>query len=138
MPEPSPVQATAEAIEGEEREMTEKEKEIARLRAAEKFMKKDTGNAMCRTCGYKYKWEEGAPGLPKRTPFELVPESWACPNCKSPKAFFDPEQIEIAGFEENQSYGLGTNTWTEAQKSNAIFGGLAAFFLLFIGGYALN
>ena len=49
-----------------------------------------------------------------------------------------PVQIEIAGFEDNQAYGLGTNTWTEAQKSNAIFGGLAAFFVLFMGGYALN
>merc|ERR1719424_1513235 len=129
---------TAAALEGEERELTEKEKEIARLRAAEKFMKKDTGDAVCRTCGYKYKWEEGAQGLPKKTPFELVPDSWACPNCKSPKAFFDPVQIEIAGFADNQSYGIGTNTWTESQKSTAIFGGLAAFFILFIGGYALN
>merc|ERR1719488_122461 len=89
---------TAVALQTEERELTEKEKEIARLRAAEKFMKKDTGDVTCQTCGYKYKWEDGAPGLPKRTPFELVPDSWACPNCKSPKAFFDPIQVEIAGF----------------------------------------
>merc|ERR1719271_1464360 len=86
--------------------------------------------ARCRTCSYVYKWEEGAPGLPKKTPFNIVPDSWACPTCKSPKAFFDPEQIEIAGFADNQAYGIGTNTWTEAQKSNAIFGGLAAFFIL--------
>ena len=33
--------------------MTEKEKEIARLRAAEKFIKKDTGDATCRTCNYQ-------------------------------------------------------------------------------------
>jgi len=130
---------TAEAIETEEREMTEREKEIAALRAAEKFMKKDTGDATCKTCSYKYKWEQGAaPQVPPKTPFELVPESFACPNCKSPKAFFEPDQIEIAGFADNQAYGFGTNTWTESQKSTAIFGGLAAFFLLFIGGYALN
>merc|ERR1719331_2756132 len=65
------------------------------------------------------------PMVPKKTPFDLVPDSFACPNCKSPKAFFTPEQIEIAGFADNQTYGFGTNTWTEAQKSNAIFGGLA-------------
>lgn len=118
--------------------MTEKEKEIAALRAAEKFMKKPTGNALCRTCGYKYKWEDGARGLPKKTPFELVPDSWTCPSCSSPKVFFDEEQYEIAGFEDNQNYGFGTNTWTEGQKSNAIFGGFALFFILFIGGYALN
>ena len=129
---------TAEAIEVEEREMTEKEKEIAALRAAEKFMMKDTGDAKCTTCGYTYRWEEGAPGLPKKTPWELVPESWACPKCKSPRAFFEPVQIEIAGFADNQAYGFGTNTWTEAQKSTAIFGGLAAFFALFIGGYAVR
>merc|ERR1711990_835427 len=101
-------------------------------------MKKDTGNAMCQTCNYVYKWEDGAPLVPKKTPWELVPDSFACPQCKSPKAFFDPEQIEIAGFADNQAYGFGTNTWTEGQKSNAIFGGLALGFLLLIGGYGLN
>mmetsp|Transcript_50412 Transcript_50412/g.131206 ORF Transcript_50412/g.131206 Transcript_50412/m.131206 type:complete len:192 (-) Transcript_50412:352-927(-) len=130
--------STSELIVEEEREMTDQEKEIARLRAAEKFIQKETGNAKCTTCNYIYKWEEGASGVPKKTPFELIPDSWACPNCKSPKAFFEPETIEIAGFADNQAYGLGTNTWTEAQKSNAIFGGLAAFFALFISGYALN
>ena len=129
---------TSEALVEEEREMTEREKEIARLKAAEVFMTKETGNAKCSTCGYKFNWEKGAPGLPPKTPFELVPDSWACPNCKSPKAFFEPETIEIAGFADNQNYGLGTNQWTEAQKSNAIFGGLGAFFLLFIAGYGLN
>ena len=49
----------------EERELTEKEKEIARLRAAEKFMKKDTGNAMCTVCSYTYKWEQGAALAPR-------------------------------------------------------------------------
>lgn len=125
--------------EEQERELSEREKEIMRLRAAEKFMKQDTGNAICRTCGYMYKWEDGVPGqTPPKTPWEFVPDSFPCPSCKSPKAFFDPEQIEIAGFADNQSYGFGTNTWTEDQKSNAIFGGLAAFFILFLGGYALN
>jgi rubredoxin len=125
-------------LEQEERELTDKEKEILRLKAAEKFIKQDTGNAVCRTCSYMYRMDEGAPGVPKRTPFELIPDAWACPNCKSPKAFFDPEQIEIAGFADNQAYGFGTNTWTEAQKSNAIFGGIAFFFALLLSGYALN
>jgi len=122
----------------EEEELTEQQKEIARLRAAEKFMKKDTGDAICRTCGYTYKMEMGDRVLPRNTPFELVPDSWVCPNCNSPKAFFDPVQVEIAGFADNQQYGFGTNTWTESQKSTAIFGGLGAFVLLFLAGYALN
>merc|ERR1712100_160717 len=84
-------ESTSEALAEEDRELTEKQKEIARLRAAEKFIQKETGNAKCRTCGYVYKWENGAPGLPKKPPFELAPDSWACPNCKSPKAFFDAE-----------------------------------------------
>jgi len=131
--------STKEAVEVEEQELTEKQKEIARLRAAETFMLKDTGDAVCQTCSYKYNWEAGVGGqVPAKTPFELVPESFVCPNCKSPKAFFNPIQIEIAGFADNQAYGLGTNTWTESQKSTAIFGGLAAFFALFLGGYALN
>jgi rubredoxin len=131
--------ATKEAIAGEEVELTERQKEIARLKAAETFMMKPTGNAKCQTCGYVYKWEEGAPGLPPgKTPFDYVPDSWSCPNCKSPKAFFEAEMYEIAGFADNQAYGFGTNTWTESQKSTAIYGGLGLFFLLFIGGYALN
>ena len=131
--------ATTEAMVGEERELTDKEKEIARLRAAEKFMMKDTGDAKCTTCNFVYNWENGVEGsVPKKTPFEYVPESFVCPKCKSPKAFFEPVQVEIAGFADNQAYGFGTNTWTEAQKSGAIFGGLAAFFALLLGGYALN
>merc|ERR1719331_713447 len=56
---------TAQALVVEERELTEREKEIARLRAAEKFMLKETGDAKCKVCNYKYKWEEGAmPQIP--------------------------------------------------------------------------
>ena len=130
---------TAQAIAVEEKELSEKEKEIARLKAAEKFMMRDTGDAKCTVCNYMYRWEEGAPPqLPKKTPWAYVPDSFTCPKCKSPKAFFEPDQIEIAGFADNQAYGFGTNTWTESQKSGAIFGGLAAFFALLLGGYALN
>merc|ERR1712151_32975 len=50
---------TAQALVEEERELTEREKEIARLRAAEKFMKKDTGDALCTACGYKYQMANG-------------------------------------------------------------------------------
>ncbi len=137
---PLPLESdTALAVVEEEVELTEKQKEIERLRAAEKFMKKPTGNAVCTTCGYKYDVAKGAPGAPVGTPFELLGESsWTCPNCKSPKAFFEPEMLTIAGFEDNQSYGFGTNTMTESGKSNLIFGGLAFAFVLLMSGYALN
>merc|ERR1711990_1242196 len=53
--------------------MGEQQKENARLRAAEKFMMRDTGNARCTVCPYTYSMEEGAPGTaPKNTPSELL------------------------------------------------------------------
>jgi hypothetical protein len=44
----------------------------------------------------------------------------------------------VAGFAENQKYGFGTNSMTEAQKSLLIYGALGFFFALFLAGYALN
>lgn len=44
----------------------------------------------------------------------------------------------IAGFEDNLSYGLGANNLTGGQKNLLIFGSLAAFFVLFLAGYALE
>uniref|UniRef100_A0A7S0LHQ1 Rubredoxin-like domain-containing protein n=1 Tax=Coccolithus braarudii TaxID=221442 RepID=A0A7S0LHQ1_9EUKA len=129
--------ATVQVLEEEEEEMTEQQKEIARLKAAEKFMKKDTGDAVCRTCGFRFKMETGDGLIPRNTPFQLLPDNYVCPSCKSPKAFFDPVQIEIAGFEDNQDYGFG-NAMTESQKSGLIFGGLGFAFALLMSGYALN
>lgn len=40
----------------------------------------------------------------------------------------------VAGFAENQQYGLGTNSMTGEQKSLLIYGALALFFILFLGG----
>ena len=68
-----------EALVEEERELTEREKEIARLRAAEKFMMKNTGDAICQTCSYKYQMAEGvqdrAYPIQRNTPFEIIPDS---------------------------------------------------------------
>ena len=50
---------------------------------------------------------------------------------------FESRQRQLAGFAENQGYGLGTNTMTSEQKSLLIFGSLAAFFFMFLLGYAL-
>ncbi len=44
----------------------------------------------------------------------------------------------VAGFAENQSYGLGTNSMTGEQKQLLIYGSLAAFFALFIAGYGMQ
>lgn len=44
----------------------------------------------------------------------------------------------IAGFEDNANYGFGANQMTGSQKNLLIFGSLAAFFVLFLAGYALE
>lgn len=115
--------------------------------------------------------------------FSDLPQSWSCPQCQSPKPYFESQMLTIAGetharttarththavarvqrraeraptrprrrprasalfpcvpsgFAENQAYGLGGNTLTEGQKSNVIFGGLFAGFLLLMSGYLLT
>ena len=106
--------------------MSEKDKEIARLRAAEKFMVKETGVFECRVCSYAY--EESEQG----TSFKDLPSSWRCPQCLSQKGLFTPRTTTIAGFQENQEYGFGTNTMTSEGKNGLIFGSLGAFFVLFL------
>jgi ribosomal protein S27AE len=52
----------------EEKELTAREKEIARLRAAEVFMQKETGDAVCGTCGYTYQMAKGENKSPHPQP----------------------------------------------------------------------
>ena len=61
-----------------------------------------------------------------------------CPVCGAPKDKFEASVKVVAGFAENQGYGLGTNGMTGEQKSLLIYGALAAFFGLFIAGYGLE
>ena len=112
--------------------LTEKEKEIRRLKAAEVFMVKETGSFECRVCGFLY--DETKEG----TGFKELPSSWRCPQCLSQKGMFTPKTSTIAGFAENQEYGFGTNSMTGGQKGNLIFGGLALGFVLFMSGYLLE
>ena len=67
-----------------------------------------------------------------------LPEDWSCPICGAPKTNFQTKAREIAGFAENQRYGLGTNSMTSGQKSLLIFGSLLAFFFLFLAGYFIQ
>lgn len=114
--------------------------EADRLRAAEKFMVIGTGEAECKSCGYTYTPANGDPEYPigKGTQFSQLPDDWNCPVCGAEKSMFESKQKEIAGFAENQGYGLGTNSMTGEQKSLLIFGSLAAFFALFLLGYTMN
>ena len=72
------------------------------------------------------------------TSFQELPSNWRCPVCRASKDSFDEQVEEIPGFAVNQGYGFGTNAWSSQQKNLAVFGGLAAFFVLFLSGYALN
>ena len=51
---------------------------------------------------------------------------------------FGPLFVTIAGFTDNRKYGLGGNSLTADQKGLLIFGGLFAFFGLFLAGYLLE
>lgn len=119
-------------------EESKKDTETSRLKKQEEFMKKPTGNAMCTNCVYEYKWEKGAKGIPPKTPFALTPNSFKCEKCGAPKEFFEPQMMTIAGFQEAQSYGFGTNTMTGESKDQLVWGGLALCAVLLFGGYALN
>ncbi|GLC33052.1 hypothetical protein PLESTB_000375900 [Pleodorina starrii] len=121
-------------------EAERKKAEAEKLRAAEKFMVVGSGSATCKGCGYEYKPEKGDPDfpVPPGVTFQSLPEDYVCPICGSPKTKFESRTTVVAGFAENQKYGLGGNSMTEGQKSLLIYGALALFFALFLAGYALE
>lgn len=121
-------------------ESAKKQAEIKRLKAAEKFVELGTGTYLCKVCGYVYDPVQGEPrtGTPPGIAFASLPADWRCPTCRAQKDAFEMQTTTIAGFAENQGYGLGGNNMTEEGKSTLIFGSLAAFFALFMAGYLLN
>ena len=52
-------------------------------------------SGQCRTCGYIYEEEAGAPleGLAPGTRWADVPADWICPLCGTPKADFDMVEL---------------------------------------------
>lgn len=127
---------------GEEEEdlRSEKQKEIDRLRAAEKFIEVDEGKYECTSCSYLYEPAKGDSrnNIPPETAFESLPDSYTCPVCRTPKRRFVSRKKIIAGFAENQRYGLGSNGLTGGEKSLLIFGGLGLCALLLLSGYVMN
>lgn len=123
-----------------ESEASRKKAEADRLRAAEKFMVVGTGEAECKGCGYTYQPSKGDPEypIPPGVQFSKLPDDWQCPVCSADKSLFQSKQREVAGFAENQGYGLGTNSMTGEQKSLLIYGALGFFFFLFLLGYTMN
>ena len=49
---------------------------------------------VCTVCGYIYDPVKGDPdsGIPAGTPFENLPEDWACPLCSVGKDMFEPHE----------------------------------------------
>lgn len=127
-------------LENPDSEVAKKKAEADRLRAAEKFMVIGSGEAQCKGCGYEYKPERGDPEFPvaRGTLFQATPDDYQCPVCGAAKDQFEARVKVVAGFAENQQYGLGTNSMTGSQKQLLIYGALVIFFVLFLGGYALE
>jgi rubredoxin len=130
-------------MDAETQKQLEKMRRAQELREQEVFMKKSLGKSTCKNCDWVYDETKGdvmmiggmvQPG----TPFADLPSNWRCPVCRASKDSFEEQVEEIPGFAVNQGYGFGTNAWSSQQKNLAVFGGLAAFFVLFLSGYALN
>ncbi|ESW19136.1 hypothetical protein PHAVU_006G099300 [Phaseolus vulgaris] len=109
-------------------------------RLEEKFAVLNTGIFECRSCGYKYDEAVGDPSypLPPGFQFEKLPDDWRCPTCGAAQSFFESKSVQIAGFAQNQQYGLGGNSLTSGQKTILIYGTLLLFFALFLSGYFLQ
>ncbi|GKY98712.1 hypothetical protein MPSEU_000827500 [Mayamaea pseudoterrestris] len=138
-----PMAAAMETMDEESRKALEKQLKAEELRAQEVFMKKSTGKHKCTNCDWTYDQDKGDSmmigGLVKPgTVFLDLPSNWRCPVCRASKDSFAEVVEEIPGFEVNQGYGFGTNSWSAGQKNLAIFGGLALFFILFLSGYAMS
>lgn len=138
-----PMEEAMEEMDEETRRQMEKSRRADELRAQEVFMKKSTGKHKCTNCEWEYDEEKGdsmmiGGTIKPGTAFAELPSNWRCPVCRASKDSFTEVVEEIPGFEVNQGYGFGTNSWTAGQKNLAVFGGLGLFFLLFLSGYAMN
>lgn len=111
-----------------------------RLGLDETFAVINTGKYECTSCGYIYDQSLGDPLYPVAPGLEFsrLPEDWRCPTCGAAKSYFNSKSIEVAGFAQNQQFGLGGNTLTSGQKSALIYGSLLLFFALFLSGYFLQ
>lgn len=114
--------------------------DIDKRRLEEKFAVLNTGIYECRSCGYLYNEAAGDPSYPiaPGLPFDKLPDDWRCPTCGAAQTFFQSKSVEIAGFAQNQQFGLGGNTLTSGQKAILIYGSLFFFFVLFLSGYFLQ
>ncbi|PSS10186.1 Rubredoxin like [Actinidia chinensis var. chinensis] len=116
------------------------ELQFDKRRLEEKFAVLNTGIYECRSCGYRYDEAAGDPSypIPPGMQFSKLPDDWRCPTCGAAKNFFESKSVEIAGFAQNQQFGLGGNALTSGQKAVLIYGGLFLGFVFFLSGYFLQ
>ncbi|CAI5470003.1 unnamed protein product [Closterium sp. Yama58-4] len=109
-------------------------------REEEKFAVINTGKWECKSCGYIYDQYKGDPSYPVAPGVALteLPDDWLCPTCGSAPSSFGSLSKELAGFAQNQAYGLGGNSLTSAQKGLLIWGSIGMAFLGFVSGYFLE
>jgi len=105
---------------------------------AETFLERETGNWECPNCEYTYNKLFGAGDYGPGTEFRDISKDWCCPECGAPRDDFTAITETVAGFADNQNYGLGFNTFTGNQKEIVIWGGLGLGFALFMAGYLLD
>jgi rubredoxin len=141
-PHPKKFTFTINSVDiSNEEDTSESEKpDSEKRRLEEKFAVLNTGIYECRSCGYKYDEGVGDPSypIPPGFQFEKLPDDWRCPTCGAAKSFFESKSVEIAGFAQNQQYGLGGNSLTSGQKTILIYGTLLFFFALFLSGYFIT
>ncbi|KAL5697764.1 hypothetical protein ACHQM5_028881 [Ranunculus cassubicifolius] len=135
-PDSSPI----EPVSDDNNELRSLEEKFDKRRLEERFAVLNTGIHECRSCGYLYNQSAGDTSypIPPGLSFDQLPQDWRCPTCGAAQSFFQSKSVEIAGFAENQQFGLGANTLTSGQKLLLIYGSLAAFFALFLSGYFLQ
>ncbi|KAJ1255648.1 hypothetical protein BS78_K177300 [Paspalum vaginatum] len=136
--ETTPQQSTQQQADADDEE--EQPNKLDPRRLEEKFAVLNTGIHECRSCGYRYDQAAGDPSypVPPGLPFARLPDDWRCPTCGAAQSFFESKSVEIAGFAQNQQFGLGGNSLTSGQKGLLIYGGLLVGFLFFISGYFLQ
>ncbi|KAL2461054.1 Rubredoxin-like superfamily protein [Abeliophyllum distichum] len=133
-----PISETTQDAETPDEEVSEVTFDKRRLE--EKFAVLNTGIYECRSCGFRYDEAAGDPSypIPPGLSFDKLPEDWRCPTCGASQSFFESKSVEIAGFAQNQQFGLGGNALTSGQKALLIYGGLFLGFLFFLSGYFIQ
>ncbi|KAK7231724.1 rubredoxin [Aureococcus anophagefferens] len=99
-PTPSTPPAAPEGVTvvmEEDDGLTERQREIRRLKQAEKFVEQETGSHQCIICDFQYQPAKGCAGAAPGTDFEDLASGFRCPTCKCSKDKFQPVTADDRG-----------------------------------------